>query len=68
MSSNDLLRIARPAASPAADTPLSAGEWLRYGPFLAHIVIIRRCNLSCGYCNEYDDKSPPVPFAWWSAR
>lgn len=27
----------------------------------AHIVPIRRCNLDCGYCNEYDDFSPPVP-------
>ena len=41
---------------------LSSVDWLRYGPFLAHIVIIRRCNLSCGYCNEYDDRSPPVPY------
>lgn len=42
--------------------PISTLDWLRYGPFLAHIVIIRRCNLSCGYCNEYDDRSPPVPY------
>src|SRR5436309_10860513 len=28
---------------------------------LAHIVPIRRCNLTCAYCNEYDDFSPPVP-------
>ena len=28
---------------------------------LAHIIPIRRCNLACGYCNEYDDFSPPVP-------
>src|SRR5207249_7539509 len=28
---------------------------------LAHIVPIRRCNLACTYCNEYDDFSPPVP-------
>src|SRR6266571_5128927 len=28
---------------------------------LAHIVPIRRCNLSCAYCNEYDDFSNPVP-------
>ena len=28
---------------------------------LAHIIPIRRCNLSCRYCNEYDDFSPPVP-------
>ena len=27
----------------------------------AHIVPIRRCNLACGYCNEYDDFSKPVP-------
>src|SRR3954447_26034409 len=27
----------------------------------AHIVPIRRCNLSCTYCNEYDDFSKPVP-------
>jgi MoaA/NifB/PqqE/SkfB family radical SAM enzyme len=28
---------------------------------LAHIIPIRRCNLSCKYCNEYDDFSKPVP-------
>jgi MoaA/NifB/PqqE/SkfB family radical SAM enzyme len=27
----------------------------------AHIIPMRRCNLDCGYCNEYDDFSPPVP-------
>ena len=31
-------------------------------PLLAQLVVTRRCNLSCGYCNEYDDFSPPVPF------
>ena len=30
-------------------------------PLLAQMVVIRRCNLSCGYCNEYDDHSPPLP-------
>ena len=30
-------------------------------PFLAHIIPIRRCNLACTYCNEFDDFSPPVP-------
>ncbi len=30
-------------------------------PVLAHLVPIRRCNLSCAYCNEYDSSSPPVP-------
>jgi len=30
-------------------------------PIQAHIVPIRRCNLSCTYCNEFDDHSAPVP-------
>jgi MoaA/NifB/PqqE/SkfB family radical SAM enzyme len=32
-------------------------------PVLAHIVPVRRCNLSCTYCNEFDDFSKPVPTA-----
>ena len=30
-------------------------------PILAHIIPIRRCNLSCAYCNEYDTSSKAVP-------
>ena len=30
-------------------------------PVMAQIVPMRRCNLSCTYCNEYDDFSDPVP-------
>jgi MoaA/NifB/PqqE/SkfB family radical SAM enzyme len=30
-------------------------------PVLAHIIPIRRCNLSCAYCNEYDTFSKPLP-------
>lgn len=30
-------------------------------PYMAQIVPMRRCNLSCTYCNEYDDFSDPVP-------
>jgi MoaA/NifB/PqqE/SkfB family radical SAM enzyme len=30
-------------------------------PLLAHIIPIRRCNLACTYCNEFDDVSQPVP-------
>jgi MoaA/NifB/PqqE/SkfB family radical SAM enzyme len=29
-------------------------------PILVHIIPMRRCNLACGYCNEYDDVSKPV--------
>src|SRR5580698_10939066 len=32
-------------------------------PVLAHIIPTRRCNLSCTYCNEFDDFSKPVPAA-----
>ena len=37
------------------------GLWSRNHVLLAHIIPTRRCNLACGYCNEYDDFSPPVP-------
>jgi len=30
-------------------------------PIMAQIIPMRRCNLSCRYCNEYDDFSKPVP-------
>src|SRR5205809_6479862 len=30
-------------------------------PLLAHIIPVRRCNLACKYCNEFDDFSKPVP-------
>src|SRR5256884_8555924 len=30
-------------------------------PLLAHIIPMRRCNLACTYCNEFDDISKPVP-------
>jgi MoaA/NifB/PqqE/SkfB family radical SAM enzyme len=42
--------------------PPSLSFRLRYSPFLAQLVVIRRCNLSCGYCSEYDKSSQPVPF------
>ena len=37
-------------------------------PILAQIVPTRRCNLDCGYCNEYDKTSEPVPLAAMLAR
>jgi MoaA/NifB/PqqE/SkfB family radical SAM enzyme len=30
-------------------------------PILVQIVPMRRCNLACTYCNEYDKTSDPVP-------
>jgi MoaA/NifB/PqqE/SkfB family radical SAM enzyme len=30
-------------------------------PILVHIIPMRRCNLSCSYCNEFDAVSKPVP-------
>ena len=32
-------------------------------PLLVHIIPIRRCNIDCGYCNEYDKVSEPVATA-----
>src|SRR6058998_1188532 len=29
-------------------------------PLLVQIIPVRRCNIDCGYCNEYDKVSPPV--------
>ena len=29
-------------------------------PYMAHIVPMRRCNLACTYCNEFDAVSDPV--------
>ena len=37
-------------------------------PILAHVVPIRRCNLSCTYCNEFDQHSQPVPTVDMLAR
>src|SRR5438309_8832983 len=37
-------------------------------PVLAHIIPTRRCNLSCTYCNEYDDFSKQIPTAEMKRR
>ncbi|MBP6989472.1 radical SAM protein [Candidatus Shapirobacteria bacterium] len=34
---------------------------LKYSPINVQLIITRRCNLACGYCNEYDHQSLPVP-------
>ena len=30
-------------------------------PIEAQLIVTRRCNLSCGYCTEYDTSSAPIP-------
>jgi MoaA/NifB/PqqE/SkfB family radical SAM enzyme len=47
---------------------LSRALGSRYNPLLAQVVVTRRCNLSCGYCNEYDDHSPPIPLETLQGR
>ena len=46
----------------------SRGVLSRDHPVMAHIIPIRRCNLSCTYCNEYDDFSKPVPVEMMTER
>jgi molybdenum cofactor biosynthesis enzyme MoaA len=31
-------------------------------PAEAQLIVTRRCNLSCGYCTEYDTHSPSIPY------
>jgi len=37
-------------------------------PILVHLIVTRRCNLDCGYCNEYDQVSRPVPLELLAKR
>ena len=37
-------------------------------PLLVHVIPMRRCNIDCGYCNEYDKVSSPVPLDTMLAR
>ena len=59
------LDLAAPQSASIAPGPsprlISWLDWLRYGPFLAQVIVTRRCNLSCGYCTEYDKTSNPFP-------
>src|SRR5882724_3000188 len=60
-------------ASTAGRKVRSAREFLRglfdtAHPLLVQIIPIRRCNIDCGYCNEYDKVSPPIPADTMKAR
>src|SRR5438132_6933350 len=59
--------------STASRKARSAREFLRglahtAHPLLVQIIPIRRCNIDCGYCNEYDKVSAPVPAATMRRR
>lgn len=41
--------------------PAQQYQRLRYSPLLSQLVVTRRCNLTCGYCFEFDQHSEPVP-------
>ena len=43
--------------------PLRAAARLVFqtAPVEAQLIVTRRCNLSCGYCSEYDDRSEMIP-------
>jgi MoaA/NifB/PqqE/SkfB family radical SAM enzyme len=56
-----------PAATTVARSVRAGRKFLRglldtVHPLLVHVIPIRRCNIDCGYCNEYDKVSPPVPY------
>jgi MoaA/NifB/PqqE/SkfB family radical SAM enzyme len=59
----DALRAVRHTLVDRWSFPLPLTAQLAYAPFLVQMVVTRRCNLSCGYCNEYDKFSAPVPLA-----
>ncbi len=57
-----LARRAQAATRKARELGSIASALLSTGhPYMAHIVPMRRCNLACTYCNEFDDVSDPVP-------
>jgi MoaA/NifB/PqqE/SkfB family radical SAM enzyme len=37
-------------------------------PKRAQLVVIRRCNLACAYCNEFDNRSEPIPLEQLTER
>lgn len=56
-----LRRKARFIRTRVRELRMISGALLSTGhPVLVHIIPIRRCNLSCAYCNEYDTFSKPL--------
>ena len=57
-----MMRVAAKARTRALELwKIGKGLVNQRHPILAHIIPMRRCNLACTYCNEFDDVSPPVP-------
>ncbi|HMJ06571.1 MAG TPA: radical SAM protein [Chthoniobacterales bacterium] len=60
---------ASPIVAPAVQEGVPGMSFrLRYSPLLTQMVIVRRCNLACGYCTEYDKTSEPIPYAILQAQ
>ncbi|HEY7511642.1 MAG TPA: radical SAM protein [Vicinamibacteria bacterium] len=51
----------RASRSARVAAQLARGLLRRDHPLLVHLIPMRRCNLACAYCNEYDAVSKPVP-------
>ena len=47
---------------------IAKGVLSRDHPILVHVIPMRRCNLACAYCNEYDGHSKPVPLEVMNRR
>ncbi len=58
---SNAVRIARHFILDRPRLPVGLKDQFGYSPFLVQMVVTRRCNLACGYCNEFDKVSNPLP-------
>jgi len=57
------LRFVKNASARTVDELRKALTDTKHPILVQHHRPMRRCNLDCTYCNEYDDVSKPVPLA-----